>query len=233
MAFGMGELLVVVGLVALLAAWKAVKDPKMRTYVGVGGLLASIIGVGAFGAFGLLQAGDGGEAPKAAGLWTVVILDTSDTDRNEASELLSADLHTITYSLGDADFDDVGDVDINVRILNVNAGLTTSIWVGEISIVSVGTILVSGIATPIANYTADLSRFAVTYTEDAGDGDVVQTGPKAYFTATTGDLEDVSLDMDTSDAVMDDAAAGNQVSLVYNVGGITITCVMQDNGAVT
>ena len=229
------EILFIVGLVAFGAAWALKNLGKYKKPMMAFGAAAAL-GVLAFGgAFGFgpyLTAGP--QAPPAmSGVWEVSILDTSDTDRAEASELISADLHTVTYSLGDADIDDVGDVDLNIRTLNKNTGLTTQIWLGEISIVSVGTVLVSGVATPIANYTTDLSRFAVTYTEDAGAGDTVQNGAKATFTATSGGLEDISLDMDTSDAVLDDMASGQQVSIVYSVGGVTISVILQDNGAVT
>ena len=233
MALGIGEWIVIVSGLVLIFTAAFMKDAKMKKYLAVGGVAGAFFGLAAFGAFGLLAAVPGEAPPAAAGLFKVTILDTSDTDRAEASELISADLHTVTYSLSDADIDDVGDVDLNLRTLNQNTGLTTSIWYGEVSIVSVGEVLVGGIMTPIANYTADLSRFAVTYTEDAGDGDVIQSGASATFTATTGDLEDISVDMDVSDAVLDDTAAGTQVSLVYNVGGVTITCILQDNGSVT
>ena len=232
MALGMGEYLVIASGLLVLFTVAFMKDAKMKKYLSVGGIAGAFIGIAAFGAFGLTQAPPG-EGPVAQGLWAVSILDTSDTDRAEASELISSDLHTVTYSLSDADIDDVGDVDLNLRILNINDALTTKIWIGEISLSSVGTVLVSGVATPIANYTTDLSRFAVTFTEDAGDGDVSQAGAMARFTATTGDLEDVSADLDVSDAVLDDMASGQTVSIVYNVGGVTVSVVLQDNGSVT
>jgi len=232
------EVLAVLGLAAALGGYFLLKQKKARYQAAGLGLFLAFVGA-AFGGLawagvpGLLAAGPAVGPPKAGGVWLVQILDTSDTDRAEASELISPDGHSVTYIMGDADIDDVGDVDLNLRIVNQNTGLTTDIWYGEISVVSVGTVLVSGVPTPIANYTADLSRFAITYTEDAGDGDVIQQAAKATFTATTGDLEDISLDMDVSDAVLDDMAAGQETSLVYNVGGITITVIMVDSGAVT
>src|SRR3990167_5714518 len=222
------EVIAVLGLVAAVGGYLFLKEKKMKMRLAAGGLFFAFVGA-AFG--GLAWAGVPGllsvapaEAPVAAGLWKVQILDTSDTDRAEASELIGADGHSVTYIMGDADIDDVGDVDINIRTLNQNSGLTTTIWYGEISLVSVGTVLVTGTPTVIANYTVDLSRFAVTYTEDAGDGDVIQSQAKATFTATTGDLEDISLDLDiTSDGAMQSMAAGQEVSIVYSVGGITLT----------
>ena len=229
------EILFLVGLVAFGGAWALknlgkYKKPMMA--IGAASVLGVLAFGGAFG-FGPYLAAGPGVAPTPQGVWNVVILDTSDTDRAEASELLSADLHTITYSISDADIDDVGDVDLNIRIVNANTGLTTQQYVGEISIASMPTVLVGGVATPIANYTADLSRFAVTYTEDAGAGDTIQLGAKATFSTTSGALEDVSIDLDTSDAVMDDMAGGQQVTIVYLVGGVSLSVVLQDNGSVT
>lgn len=233
MALGIGEMLVLTAGVLAIVAWRLVKDAKTRNYLAVGAAGAALFGVAAFGAFGLLEAAPGGAPPVAAGLWAVTLLDTSDTDRAEASELFSADLHTVTYSISDADIDDVGDVDLNLRALNRNVGLTTNSWSGAMSIVSVGTVLVGGVASPIANYTADMTRFAITYSEDAGAGVTIQTGATGEFTGVTNDFEDISVDMDVSDAVLDDMAAGQQVSLVYSIGGVTITCILQDNGSVT
>ena len=234
MALGIGEWVVIASVLTFILSVAFLKDEKMKKYLAVGGIAGAFFGVAAFGAFGLLTTGAPGDEPTAGGLWSVTLLDTSDTDRAEASELFSADLHSVTYSLSDADIDDVGDVDLNLRVLNMNTDeLTTRIWVGSISIVSVGTVLVGGVASPIANYTADMTRFAITYTEDAGAGVVVQEAAKASFTATSGDFEDISVDMDVSDAVLDDMAAGQQVTLVYSLGGVTITCTLQDNGSVT
>jgi hypothetical protein len=78
-----------------------------------------------------------------------------------------------------------------------------------------------------------MTRFAITYSEDAGAGVTIQTGATGEFTGVTNDFEDISVDMDVSDAVLDDMAAGQQVSLVYSIGGVTITCILQDNGSVT
>jgi len=233
------EVLVVLGFAAAVGGYFLIKEKKVRYQAAGLGVFLAFVGA-AFGGLawaglpGLLAAGPAAPAPpKAGGIWTVVILDTSDTDRAESAELISPDGHTVTYTMGDADIDDVGDVDLNVRALNMNTGLTTDIWRGEISIVSVGTVLVSGVPTAIANYTTDLTRFAVTYTEDAGNGNVIQTAATATFTATTNDLEDISLDMDTSPDVLDDMTAGQQVSIVYNVGGVTITVILVDSGAAT
>ena len=233
MALGIGEWVVIASVLTFIAAVALFKDAKTKKYLAVGGVAGAFLGLAMFGAFGLLAAAPA-EAPTAGGLWSVTLLDTSDTDRAEASELFDASLHSVTYSISDADIDDVGDVDLNLRVLNMNTDeLTTRIWVGSISIVSVGTVLVGGVASPIANYTADMTRFAITYTEDAGAGVVVQEAAKASFTATSGDFEDISIDMDVSDAVLDDMAGGQQTSLVYSVGGVTITCILQDNGSVT
>ena len=229
-----GEALVVAGLLAALLGWYFLKPEKVKRATIVVGLVGALIGVAAFGAFGLLAAVPGGAPPAAQGLWAVTILDTSDTDRAESSELISSDLHTITYSMGDADVDDIGDIDLNLRTLNLNSGLTTQMWVGSVSIVSMPTVLVAGDPTVVANYTVDLSRFAVTYSEDAGDGDVVQTGATAFFTATSGDLEDISIDLDCAvDGAFQSMAAGSMVSIIYSVGGVTITVNIADNGAVT
>src|SRR3990167_4749379 len=191
MALGMGEYLVIASGLLVLFTVAFMKDAKMKKYLSVGGIAGAFIGIAAFGAFGLTQAPPG-EGPVAQGLWAVSILDTSDTDRAEASELISSDLHTVTYSLSDADIDDVGDVDLNLRILNINDALTTKIWIGEISLSSVGTVLVSGVATPIANYTTNLSRFAITFTKNTDNNDISQTNTITHFTTTTNNLKNIS-----------------------------------------
>ncbi len=232
------EVLAILGLVAAVGGYFLLKEKKVRYQAAGVGIFLAFVGA-AFGGLawaglpGLLAAGPAVAPPKAGGLWNVQILDTSDTDRAESSELISPDGHTVTYVVADADMDGMGDVNLNLRALNMNSGLTTDIWTGDISIVSVGTVLTSGIQTPIANYTTDMSRFAVTYSEDAGAGAVIQNAAKATFTATTNDLEDISVDLPVSPTVMLNTAAGQEVSLVYSVGGVTITAILVDSGAVT
>lgn len=240
MAFGFAEVLVIIGLLAVgvgLFGKRFLKEKKARQWAIGGGVALSLLVFAAMGAFGVpafLAAAPGApEAPTAGALWDAAIDEadsTSDTDRTE-TELESPDQHSLLWIMSDANMDGLGDANVEVDVYNLNVGKTTDIWGGEVSIVKVGTVIVSGIPTPVANYTTDRSRFAVTYGE--GDsftaGDVIQVHDKALFTATSRAAESVTISMPIDPAVADDLPAGGSFQLVYNVGGIVITLTLQES----
>ncbi len=222
---GFPEVLIAVGAIAALAGGatkKLIKDKKVRLAALVGGIFVALVGLQMGGYFALLTQGPA--APKAAGLWDAV-WDTgaSDTDRSE-TETISTDQRTVFYVMSDANMDGLGDVNMGAVLLNKNTGLSTELYGAEVSIVSIGTVIVSGIPTPVANYTADRTRFNIAYTEDSGGGTWTQVFDK-FVSADlpTGSSTALSIDLPIDPAVADDLPAGGSFDLVYSVAGITLT----------
>ena len=237
MAFGLNEIVLIVSLVGVALGYKYVKDSKSKRQVMAGGAAVAIFVLlfgGAFGYPAVLSAGVGpGVGPTAGALWDLAIDEAdadSDTDRTE-TELESPDQHSLLWILADAQMDGLGDANVEVDIYNLNAGKTTDIWKGEATIVKVGTVIVSGIPTPVANYTTDRSRFAVTYAEGTTftAGDVIQVHDKAIFSTTSLAAESMTLSMPIDPAVADDLPAGASFQLAYNVGGIVVTLTLQES----
>ena len=237
MAIGLYEILVIVGLLAAGAAYGryAFKGAKARKYAMAGGLgLALLVfsGAGAFGVAPFLAAAPAGGPPAAGSLFAAVWdASTSDTDRTE-TETISVDQLTIYYILVDVQMDGLGDVLMGAVLRNMNTGLTTNTWPGAVlSIVSIGTVIVSGLPTPVANYTADRTRFNIAYSEDSGPGTWTQIFDKFYADdVTTGSVSALSIDLPTDPAVADDVPSGGSFRLVYDVAGTTLTVVLTDSG---
>ena len=127
--------------------------------------------------------------------------------------------------------DGIGDLGLEVDMYNLNVGKTTDIWKGEASTVKVGTVIVSGIPTPVANYTTDRSRFAMTYAEGTTftAGDVIQVHDKAIFSATSLAAESVLTTFLIDPAVADDLPAGGSFQIVLSIGGIVFTMTLQES----
>jgi hypothetical protein len=233
------EIIAVLGILAAVGGWFLLKEKKTRKKVAVVGAFLAFVGA-AFGglAFAGVPAflsssptGGNGGGPTAGSLWQVVYgADAdSDTDRTE-TELFSTDRHSVLYILSDTNMDGLGDVTLGFIALNLNQGKTTDAWQLEVGIVSVGTVIVTGVPTPIANYTTDRSRFAVTITRDSGTGTMTQVHDRAYaYDITSGASQTFSVDMLMDPAVLDDLPAGGNVLLVYSAGGIVLTCTLQES----
>lgn len=237
MAYGLMEVIFVLGLVLAAGGYYFLKDAKSRKRTVAFGAAAALLVVvfgGVFGYAPLLSATPGGvPAPAAAGLWDGAIdaadSDT-DTDRTE-TELLSPGAHSILWILSDANMDGLGDAGIEVDMYNLNVGKTTDIWSGDITLVKIGTVIVSGIPTPVANYTTDRSRFNVAYSEGTTftGGDVVQVDDHGFVTATSKATESVVVAIPTDPTVADDLPAGGSFQLVFSLGGIVFTMTLQES----
>lgn len=239
MAFGLLEILSVGGLFVFLIAFskKYVKEAKMRKYAKYAG--GALIGIGLlFGGYafagvpGLLSFAAAPAGPAGGALWDAIWdTATSDTDRTEAQEILAKDQRTITYTMTDANADGLGDVNMGAVLVNKNTdGNADSRYAVTVEIAFVGTILVSNVATPLANFTADRSRYNIAYSEDAGPGtwtqifDRFESGDQTMGSSTT-----LSIDMPVDPAVANDLPAGGTVELHYTVGGILLKVIILES----
>jgi hypothetical protein len=228
---GIAEVLIAAGAVAALAGGaskKLIKDKKARSAALVGGILVALVGLQMGGYFAFLT--QAGTPPKAGSLFDAYwVTGDSDTDRTE-TESISVDQRTITYVMADAQMDGLGDVLMGADILNKNVGETTDLWSAQVNIVSIGTVIVSGIPTPVANYTTDRSRFNIAYTDDDASGTWTQVFDKFFSNdVVTGGAGSLSIDLPIDPAVADDVAAGGTFNLVYSVAGMTLTVVLQES----
>lgn len=233
----MYEILFLLSLAAVALGYFVFKPRKLKRSAMLGGTVAAVLLLTFAGAFGVgpfLGAGGPGAPPAQAGLWTANI-DAADadtaTDRAVEIEVEAASQHSITWIINDGDVDALGDIGVEVDMTNANAGATTDIWSGEVSLVSVPNILVSGIPTAILNYTADRTRFNFVIAEGTTftAGDVTQDHDKGTFTATSKATQSVVITMPVDPAVVDDNPAGMSFSVVWSVGGILITLTVQES----
>jgi len=155
MSSGAAELIVILGALAIVIAVAVRKVPQRKTLAFIGGSL--IVGGTLFG--GLAWAGvsgiwnfEPGPDPTADPLFTVVFLSTSDTDRTELSETITPDGHTITYALTDENMDGLGDVNLDVRVANVNVGSSDDTWRFTAEIVMVTQVAQNGAIVNLTSY---------------------------------------------------------------------------------
>ena len=204
--------------------------------------LAGFIGIVLFGAGtafgGLAWAGipafvevPGVSPPVATGLYTVSFLSSSDTDRTENGETVSGDGQTITYIMNDANMDGLGDVNLDVRVVNQNVGDPDAAWPFEVVLTYVGFTIVSGLQQPIVNRTDSNTRHAVTYTlTDSGSPTLTQQGERAFSNDfRTGLSDTLNVDFEMNPTATDDLAAGGQLRLEFTVGGVLMRCILLES----
>lgn len=237
MAQDIATIAAILGLVVIAGSYFYVRGKKAKSKALAVGLVLAFFGAGfgglAFaGVPGFLSAAPAGDtgAPVSAALWEATLVATSDTDRTE-TEIISPDGHTVSYFLVDAQMTGLGNVDLEATVVNLNVGETTDVWGPlEISIVEVGTVIVSGVPTPVANYTADRTRFNIAYSlTTAGAPTLVQIHDKAFsYDWTTGASDTLNIDMPIDPAVTANVPSGGSFKLVYNVGGVILTAFLQE-----
>lgn len=234
------EIMVLIGIAIGAAAIFVPGTPRKSLALFMGVVL---FGAGtAFG--GLAWAGipafveiPGVSPPTAKGLYDVSFLMSSDTDRTEAGELISDGGATIRYTLSDANMDGLGDVNLDVRVVNRNAGDATAAWPFEVSLTFVDFTRVStGLQQFIVNRTSQgtpAERYDVTYTlTDSGSPTLNQDGERAFSNDWyTGLADTLNLDLAMSPGALDDVGNGAQVQLRFLVGGVTMTCILQEGAA--
>ena len=162
--------------------------------------------------------------PRADQLWEVTFLASSDTDRTESGETISTDGHTITYIMNDANMDGLGDVNLDIRVTNMNVGGKDEIWPMKAELTFVSTTAPSSAAQPIVNMTDLNSRYAITWTlTDAGSPTLAQVGNYAISSDwTTGMSDQLNADLEMNPTATDDLAVGTPGKLQFMVGGIQL-----------
>jgi hypothetical protein len=169
-----------------------------------------------------------GPDPRADSLWEVTFLPTSDTDRTEAGEAIGDNGRTITYTLADAQMDGLGDLNLDVRVINLNIGATDERWAFRADLTFVSTTQASGApgAQPIANLTDYNSRTDITWSlTDSGAPSLAQVGQ--YATSSdwvTGASDTLNIDITMNPTATDDISSALPGKLEFLVGGIKMTC---------
>ena len=230
------EMMFIVGLIGILLAFAI---PTLRRQKVAGFVAASILVTGVvFG--GLAWAGlpafiqiDLISPPVAGALFEAVILDSSDTDRTEAGESIAAGGHQIQWTLSDAQLDGLGDVNLDIRVSNLNVGDALTAWAFESSVTYVSTLAVSnsGASTPIVNLTDYNTRYDITWTgTETGAPTFEQVGEKVIsrdFRTGIVDILNADLRMNPTATALN--AAGNQLYLRFSVGGIALEVILLES----
>ena len=174
-----------------------------------------------------------GPDPRADSLWEVTILPSSDTDRTESGEAIDAGGHLIRYELTDANMDGLGDVNLDVRVRNLNAGASDELWAFGADLTFVSTTQASAApgAQPIVNMTDFNTRFAVTWTlTESGAPTLAQNGQSASSSDwVTGAADTLNIDLEMAPSATDDIASATPGKLEFMVGGIKLTCELTES----
>jgi len=229
------ELIVLVGALAIVGAVFVRGVPRQKAAAFFGGLF--IVGGTIFG--GLAWMGipafitlPGDEPPAEQGLFTVVWLTTSDTDRTETGEAISPDGHLLTYTMSDGNMDGLGDLTLDVRVTNMNVlGTTGEVWPfrGEITFYSTPK-NTGGIAVPIVNLTDFNSRIAVTWSgSEAGSPTFSQQGDKVVSNDWgTGMSETMNIDIEMSPTSAALVESDDYTHVDFSIGGISLVVVLAE-----
>lgn len=169
-----------------------------------------------------------GPDPRAESLWEVTFLISSDTDRTESGEAITDSGHTITYTLSDVQMDGLGDVNLDVRVLNMNVGAKDDLWAFRADLTFVSTTQASGApgAQPIVNMTDLNTRFDVTFSlTESGSPTLQQSGQSAISNDwATGISDALNIDLTMNPTATDDLATATPGRLEFLVGGIKLVC---------
>ena len=160
--------------------------------------------------------------PRAQSIWEVSFLSTSDTDRTEASETISVDGHTITYVLTDANMDGLGDVELDIRVLNQNSGTAAESWPFRADLTFVTEVVANNF---IVNTTGFDNRFDITWSlTESGEPTLTQIGTYAVSNDwKTGKSDQLNADLRMAPTATDDLTPSLNGKLVFIIGGITMT----------
>ena len=174
---------------------------------------------------------DGGPLPKAGSLFAVLFLDTSDTDRTENSELLSGDGHVLTYAMQDNDLDGLGDVTLDIRVTNTNAGAVGDFWAFSASISYIDFVRnAAGVNVEIVNRTDFNLRYAVTYSlTEAGSPTLTGAGDGATsYDWMTGLSDQLNIDLQMNPTGGALVNAPDTANMRFIVGGVTLEVVLTE-----
>ena len=233
------EILVLIGILTVVGAILSRAAKSLRKPVAF--IAGSLIVVGTlFG--GLAWAGvpafidiPGISPPVATGLWSVQFLATSSVDRTTSGENIVDGGHTIRYELTDANMDGLGDVNLDIRVINQNVGASTDVWPFEVVLTYVSTTTgATPAAQPIVNRTNTGSideRAAVTYSlTESGSPTLTQLGERAVSNDwATGLSDQLNVDFEMSVVACDDIAVGTPGKLQFTVGGVLMTVELTES----
>lgn len=229
------EIMVLIGILVGAGAIFVPSMPRKMLAIFVGIVL---LGAGtAFG--GLAFVGipafieiPGVSPPTAKGLYSVSFLTTSDTDRTEVSETILMGGSEIIYIIGDVQMDGLGDVNLDVRVINQNSGELDQVWPFEVVLTYVDfTRTTGGVKQFIVNRTDAQTRYAVTYSlTDSGAPTLAQSGESAISNDwSTGAADTLNVDFEMSATSTDDLGAGEQLRLEFTVAGVLMRAILQES----
>lgn len=170
-----------------------------------------------------------GPAPRADSLWEATFLISSSVDRTTSGENILDNGHTISYTLTDPNMDGLGDVNLDVRVINMNSGADTDRWAFRADLTFVSTTAAGGGAPgaqPIVNRTDVNTRYAISWSlTESGSPTLQQIGEYAVSNDwTTGKSDQLNMDLEMSPIATDDISPSVPGKLEFLVGGIKLTC---------
>jgi len=172
-----------------------------------------------------------GEPPRADSLFQVAFLSTSSIDRSEQMESIDTTGHVITYAMNDNDLDGLGDVNLDLRVTNVNIGGADELWAFGAAIDYVDfSQLASGQRIYIVNQTDLNTRWDVTYSgTEAGAPTFSQIGDRAESRDwKTGMSEQLNIDLRMNPTATTDFVLPDEGTIEFTIGGVKLTVVLRD-----
>ena len=213
-----------IGIVGLIVT-KGAKRAGVAFAMVVIMLVAVLFGGLAFaGIPGVFQI-PGTPAPSGGAVYSAQIQTTSSIDAASAGTAISGDGHSISWTLSQAEMGTLTLVELKVSITNANVGGGPYSLTASLS--SCSKIDVSGSFEEMCAFNSNGNE-AVTYTLTSS-GTMTGSQPGTTFTSSdwaTGasGILDASMGMDST--ICGNAAANTDYSIVYNMGGVTITALL-------
>jgi len=136
-----------------------------------------VILAGVFVAGKILESRKSPQLPTAEPLFVAVFTDSSSVDRT-FTRTISPDGHTITFLLSDAAMDGLGDMNLRIRVTNMNTGDPLAQWYFEAGLTYV--IALGSPPAPLVNLTTFNTLFDISWSDEmVGAPTISQSGVKA------------------------------------------------------
>jgi hypothetical protein len=171
--------------------------------------------------------------PTQDALFTTRIMDTSDTDRVEAGEIISSNGNEIRWSLSAANMAGMGDITLVVEITNTNLGDADQSWPITVDLTFIQKTTAGSTLQPIVNLTAGSSflfDWSITegitgtptwaFATTGGTGDDVGLGYSNNF--PTGGSESLTIALRMNPEAMNDWTSTMDLALEFLIGGNTV-----------
>jgi hypothetical protein len=139
--------------------------------------------------------------------------------------------HVITYAMNDNDMDGLGDINLDLRVTNVNIGGADELWAFSSTIDFVDfRVTTGGQQMFVLNRTDLLLRWDVSYSlTETGAPTLSQVGDSAESRDwKTGASDQLNIDLRVNPTATALIALPDEANIDFTIGGVKLTVVLRD-----